>query len=178
MRKQKKSMLVLVVITAFMATVLFLLGLSDANGAGGNRFVDLGDGTVRDTSTGLIWLKDANCFGTKNWDDAMDKAAALHTGKCSLTDGSSQGDWRLPTKEEWEALFDTNYYGPALSNAAGTGKWSEGDAFNNVRSRFYWSSTAYTSTANVSLGVRLSNGLMSSYAKANSFYVWPVRGGN
>ena len=177
MRKQKKSMLALVVITAFMATVVFLLGLPSANGAGGNRFVDLGDGTVRDTSTGLIWLKDANCFGIKNWDDAMDKAATLHTGECGLTDGSSKGDWRLPTKEEWEALFDTNYYGPALSNAAGTGKWSEGDAFTNVQSRFYWTSITYASSGNVSLAVRLSNGLVSSYDKANSYYVWPVRGG-
>jgi hypothetical protein len=172
-----RKLLVLVVMTAFVATVLFLLGLSDGNGAGGNRFVDLGNGTVRDTSTGLIWLKNANCFGTKAWQDAMDTAASLADGQCGLTDGSVAGDWRLPTGEEWEALFDTNYYGPALSNAAGTGQWSEGDAFNNVQSRFYWSSTTWAATGNTSLGVRLSNGLQSSYEKDNSFYVWPVRGG-
>jgi hypothetical protein len=173
-----RKLLVLVVMTAFVATVLFLLGLSDGNGAGGNRFDDLGNGTVRDTSTGLIWLKDANCLGTKAWQDAMDTAASLADGQCGLTDGSVAGDWRLPTNEEWGALFDTNYYGPALSNATGTGKWSEGDAFINVQSRFYWTSTTYTSSGNVSLAVRLSNGLVSSYDKANSFYVWPVRGGN
>jgi hypothetical protein len=173
-----RKLLVLVVMTAFVATVLFLLGLSNGNGAGGNRFVDLGNGTVRDTSTGLIWLKDANCFGTKAWQDAMDTAASLVDGQCGLTDGSVAGDWRLPTGEEWQALFDKNYHGPALSNAAGTGQWSEGDAFNNVQSRFYWTSTTYASTGNVSLAVRLSNGLMSSYEKTNSFYVWPVRGGN
>src|SRR5215467_2555038 len=28
-----------------------------------NRFVDCGNGTVSDTQTGLIWLKNANCLG-------------------------------------------------------------------------------------------------------------------
>jgi len=79
-----RKLLVLVVMTSFVATVLFLLGLSDGNGAGGNRFVDLGNGTVRDTSTGLIWLKNANCFGTKAWQDAMDTAASLADGQCGL----------------------------------------------------------------------------------------------
>jgi hypothetical protein len=27
------------------------------------RFIDEGDGTVEDTRTDIIWLKDANCFG-------------------------------------------------------------------------------------------------------------------
>ena len=29
------------------------------------RFTDNGDGTVTDNLTGLIWLKNANCFGTR-----------------------------------------------------------------------------------------------------------------
>jgi len=172
MNERKKSKFIVAVLSALMVTALFLIGPSEGNGAESNRFVDLGNGTVRDTSTGLIWLKNADCFGTKSWKDATDKAAALHTGECGLTDSSSKGDWRLPTKEEWEALFDKKYYGPALSNAAGTAQWSEGDAFNNVQTRFYWSSTAYAGT--VSLAVRLSNGLTSSYEKTNLFYVWPV----
>jgi hypothetical protein len=173
-----RKLLVLVVMTSFVATVLFLLGLSDGNGAGGNRFVDLGNGTVQDTSTGLIWLKNANCFGTKAWQDAMDTAASLADGQCGLTDGSVAGDWRLPTKEEWEALFDTNYHGPALSNAAGTGQWSEGDAFNNVQSYYYWSSTPYESSTDYAWRVNLSNGYVSYGYKPGSGYVWPVRGGN
>ena len=172
-----RKLLVLVVMTAFVATVLFLLGLSDGHGAGGNRFVDLGNGTVRDTSTGLIWHKNANCFGTKDWDAAMDTAAALHTGECGLTDGSSKGDWRLPTKEEWEVLFDKNYYGPTLSNAAGTGQWSEGDAFNNVQSRFYWSSTTYEAYTDGAWRVHMSNGYVDGYPTTFYYYVWPVRGG-
>jgi hypothetical protein len=108
----------------------------------------------------------------------MDTAAALHTGECGLTDGSSEGDWRLPAKEEWEALFDTNYYGPVLSNAAGTGQWSEGDAFNNVQSYFYWSSTTYKAYTDGAWRVHMSNGYVDGYPMTFYYYVWPVRGGN
>ena len=31
------------------------------------RFTDNADGTITDNLTRLIWLKDANCFGTSNW---------------------------------------------------------------------------------------------------------------
>jgi hypothetical protein len=31
------------------------------------RFTDNGDGTITDNLTGLIWLKNANCFGLRNW---------------------------------------------------------------------------------------------------------------
>src|SRR5262245_16915111 len=80
--------------------------------SGTNRFVDcattaLGtsNGTVKDTQTGLIWLKNANCFGLTNWANANIKAAALANGQCRLADGSKAGDWRLPTIDEWQAML-------------------------------------------------------------------------
>ena len=183
MTKHQKSILVLAIITAFVAMGFFLpkligAGKPEPNGPPNPRFTDKGNGTVTDNLTGLIWLKNANCFGTKNWDQAMDKAAALHTGECGLTDGSSEGDWRLPTKEEWEAFVDMNYFYPALSNAAGTGKWSEGDAFNNVQSGYYWSSTAYGTYTDHAWFLNIAYGYVYDPSKSDSFYVWPVRGGN
>jgi hypothetical protein len=41
----------------------------------GNRYVDCGNGTVTDIVTGLIWLKTANCFGTRDWAAANNAAA-------------------------------------------------------------------------------------------------------
>ena len=35
------------------------------------RFTDNLDGTITDNLTGLIWLKDANCFGYRNWGEAI-----------------------------------------------------------------------------------------------------------
>ena len=182
MRKQKKSMLVLVIIMAFVATALLLPGLIGAgkpepNGPPNPRFTDNDNGTVTDSLTSLIWLKNANCFGANNWGEAMDKAATLHTGECGLTDGSKKGDWRLPTKEEWEAFVDTNYFNPALSNTAGTGKWSEGDAFNNVQPNYYWSSTTYGAYTDNAWFVNIVHGYVYDPSKSYNFYVWPVRGG-
>ena len=60
-----------------------------------SRFTDNGDGTVADNLTGLIWMKNANCFGTRSWEGALFDANTLADGSCGLTDGSVAGDWRL-----------------------------------------------------------------------------------
>ncbi len=66
-----------------------------------NRFTDEGNGTVYDWNSGLIWLQNGNAFGQRNWLAAKAEAAALDEGDFAwLTDGSSEGDWRLATKYE------------------------------------------------------------------------------
>ncbi len=157
-----------------------LLERLDALEGGTGRFTDMGDGTVRDNNTGLIWLKDADEMGTGNWDDANAAAATLSDGEHGLTDGSSDGDWRLPTKAEWEAFVVTGEgYSPALCNAAGTAQWTQGDAFNDVQSDlsdFYWSSTE--DGTSFAWWVYMFNGDVSVSVKGNFFYVWPVRSDN
>ncbi len=146
------------------------------------RYTDNGDGTVTDNSSGLIWLKNANCFGYQNWETARQSAANLAHGQCGLSDGSTQGMWRLPTKEEWVAMIDKkyidreNYRQPVLSNAAGTGPWKEGDAFSGVQAYPYWSSTPFATDTDYAWYVYLDNGFVSIDRKTNSNYVWPLRG--
>ena len=70
------------------------------------RFTDNGNGTVTDNLTGLIWLKNANCFGAKDWAMALSDANTLNNGECGLTDGSVEGDWRLPNVREMQSLID------------------------------------------------------------------------
>ena len=36
-----------------------------------NRFIDNHDGTVTDNLTKLIWLKNANAFGFRTWEQAL-----------------------------------------------------------------------------------------------------------
>jgi hypothetical protein len=141
------------------------------------RFTDNDNGTVTDNLTGLIWLKDANCFGTKNWTTALSDANNLSAGFCGLTDGSSAGHWRLPNWNELRSLINAEYYNPALSNTAGTAKWSEGNAFSGVQTDNYWSSTTDVGGATGAWCVDLDSGYVSTDGKANTFYVWPVRGG-
>jgi hypothetical protein len=132
---------------------------------------------VTDNLTGLIWLKNANAFGLRNWATALTDCNTLNSGEHGLSDGSVEGDWRLPNVKELQSLIDWAYYGPALSNAAGTAKWTDGDAFSDVQSRGYWSSTTYAyNTANAWF-VGLRNGSVNDDDRGIGNYVWPVRGG-
>ena len=146
------------------------------------RYTDNGDGTVTDNRSGLIWLKNANCFGEQNWEKAKRSAANLASGQCGLRDGSRRGMWRLPAQEEWETMIDEKYVGrenysqPALSNSAGTGPWKEGDAFSGVQAHSYWSSTTGTTTS--AWYVYLNLGNVNTYDKTITAGVWPLRGGH
>ncbi|HEC85885.1 MAG TPA: DUF1566 domain-containing protein [Thioploca sp.] len=111
------------------------------------RYIDTRDGTVIDNKTGLIWLKNANCVGTKypsfdrdcssgdgkvNWQDAKAFVMGLNTGQFPECD-ANHTDWRLPTLQEMQSLVHYGFYNPAMSNAAGTAPWQENDAFSNVK---------------------------------------------
>jgi len=150
------------------------------------RFADMGDGTIRDNNTGLIWLKDASCgdlpgtdsSGIANWEDAKAAAAALADGMCGLTDGSAAGTWRLPTHAEWETFYSLVHNYPALVNTVGNVKWREGDAFTGVQASYYWSSTVDPVIANAWIA-DMANGCMYDNFTTNiGLYVWPVRSGN
>jgi len=133
------------------------------------RFIDNGDGTVTDHLTGLIWLKNANCFGLKSWNDALDASNNLGDGACGLSDGSSPGDWRLPNVRELQSLVDYGRYNPALPS---------GHPFTNVQSSYYWSSSTHALITYYAWSVHMSNGRVHHSSKGSYSYVWPVRGGN
>jgi len=142
------------------------------------RFTDNLNGTITDNQTGLIWLKEANCFGFRRWDQAISDSNGLASGSCGLTDGSSADDWRLPNKKGLISLTHDGYYEPTLSNTAGTAQWSEGDPFTSVQSSQYWSSTGFSTISNYAWSVHMGSGYVLSYDKHSSLYVWPVRGGH
>jgi len=106
----------------------------------GLRFCRLGDGTVEDVVTGLVWLENADCVGSRPLAVATSRVEALGNGLCGLSDGSAPGDWRFPTLAELQSLLDPRFVDPRLSDAAGASQWSEGDAFSSVANGFYWSS--------------------------------------
>ena len=135
----------------------FPLNASDKFG-----FIANTNGTVTDSKTGLILLKNANCFGRKEWQDAMDVVAGLAgNGTCGLVDGSTPGQWRLPTRGELDVLI-------AAKNSS---------AFSGVQTDFYWSSTTYAVSTSNAWNVNLGSGYVDYYGKEGDYYVWPVRGG-
>ncbi len=118
---------------------------------------DNGNGTITD-SAGLVWLKNANCFGVQNWAAATASAAGLQSGMCGLTDKSKSGQWRLPTKDELLRIYQ---------NQSG---------FNDVQVNLYWSSSTYvTDTAWI---VFMLNGYVDVSYKNYNNCVWPVRAGH
>jgi hypothetical protein len=139
------------------------------------RFVDNGNGTVTDKLTGLVWLRLANCFTSRTWVQALSDASALASGACGLTDGSAAGSWRLPSVSELHSMVAYGYANPALSNAAGTGRWTEGDPFSGVHAS-YWSSTSYAYAPTYAYYESLYDGVLTATTKATGLGVWPVRG--
>jgi hypothetical protein len=143
------------------------------------RFTDNGNGTVTDNLTGLIWLKNANCFGGRNWETALTDANTLNSGECGLTDGSSEGDWRLPNVKELQSLINyRGYYDPPALPSA--------HPFSTVQSDYYWSSTPHvflvppgtsSATGDNAWCVGFDRGVVVYEGKTGGLYVWPVRGG-
>jgi hypothetical protein len=190
-RDMGKNILILTVVVMLFGTWSYA---ADCNSG---RYEDMGDGTVQDCRTGLIWLKNANCLNNFNeinksngyltWYEAIRWVAGLHdTGDtatgCGLSDGSIAGEWRLPTISEWRAMVASakkqGFGYPTLTNTAGTGLWTSGDAFLNVQYvSGYWSSTTYAPNTTAALFVYMVDGSVYNVNKSNSVYVWPVRGG-
>jgi hypothetical protein len=133
------------------------------------RFTGNGDGTVTDNLTGLIWLENANCFGTRTWEQALLDANTLNSGECGLADGSSEGDWRLPNVRELYSLVDYGHYLPVLPS---------GHPFTGVESWYYWSSTASAGYESYAWTVVLAYGSVIGVPESNTHHVWPVRGGH
>ncbi len=132
-----------------------------------NHFTDNGNGTVTDRLTGLIWLKNANCFDSEVWTAALAVANGLASGACGLSDGSTAGQWRLPNRKELQSLLDPTREGPALP---------AGHPFTGVQFTYYWSSTSDASDTSFAWGVDIDGSGVYLGGKTGGNYVWPVRG--
>ncbi len=131
------------------------------------RFTDNGDGTITDNLTGLIWLKNANCFGQRNWEQALADANALADPQCGLSDGSVRGDWYLPNRSELTSLLDFENFNPALPS---------GHPFMNFQSSFYWSSTTYAFSPAFAWDVDITGQGPLGMRKVEGKFVTAIRG--
>lgn len=134
------------------------------------RLVDKANGILIDNLTGLVWLKDANCFGPKNWQQALDASNSLLGNNiiCSLNDGTKAGQWRLPNREEMLSLV--NY------QEVDGGAWLNNQGFVNGQNDFYWTSNTYAKIPRFKWLVH-TNGLSFTerYREGYLNYLIPVR---
>lgn len=161
-----------------------------------SRYVDCGNGTVTDTESQLVWLKDSDCFGeVASYAAANQVVAALAHGQCGLTDHSVPGDWRLPTNDEWSVTMqrarelgctESDGTGPALTNTAGDACYHTEamPLFTTVHPVYHSSSSrhnapTHTLPAFVRLGGLTAVGRRKEgIAGLIETHVWPVRGGS
>ena len=124
------------------------------------RFTDNGNGTVTDNLTGLVWLRDANCFKGLVWSAALVAANSLSSGSCALTDGSQAGDWRMPNRKELKSLIDRQQ--------GDISSWLTAKGFLNVQAGNYWSSSTYATNSDMDWLVRFSDGFISLGSKTGN----------
>lgn len=150
-------------------------------------------GIVRDTVTGLVWLRTGTCedvpgvgaFGAATWSEALQAVALLGDGMCGLADGSQPGDWRLPTADEWLATiaravaigctFSGASDPPSLTNRTGTACHDDGPAAFQSVQFLYWTSTLDDVNPDQAWYANLLGGFIDSQAKVTEFSIWPVR---
>ena len=138
------------------------------------RFSDNGNGSVTDNLTGLIWLRNANCYNTQTWAQALVDANSLANGQCGLSDGSAAGHRRLPNVRELLSLIDYGQASPAFPPAVTIGAPFVG-LQPSVR---YWSSTTVANKDTVAWDIDFDIGTVNrNQPKTDTYYVWPVSGG-
>ncbi len=136
--------------------VILLLSLLFFNHTAFSSFIINGDGTVADTSTGLVWQQAT--AGPFNWEEALTYCEALSLG--------GYDDWRLPNRNELQYLVDYSRYSPAIDT----------NAFPDTQSSGYWSSTTYAFYPEYAWNVSFGDGLVDGYSRSYTFYVRAVRG--
>jgi len=131
-----------------------------------NTFVKNGNGTVTDTSSGLMWQEDTardqeDDYDSMSWEHALAYCEDLNLG-CHT-------DWRLPTIKEFRSLVDYTRYEPAINTTY----------FPNTKPvNKYWSSTTDAYRAYYGWTVDFIDGRDRWDRKGEYNYVRCVRAGN
>ena len=125
-----------------------------------SRFVDNRDGTVTDTSTGLMWQQATAAF-PETWARAL--------SYCEGMTLAGYTDWRLPNINELDSIV-------SLSSNTLT---IDANHFPDTRGSYYWSATTFPkdSFTDFAAGISFGSGYDFCDGKSNFYYVRAVRGG-
>ena len=124
-----------------------------------SNLVDNEDGTVTDTSTGLMWKQAQATETEKVWKTALSDCQGL------LFLGYS--DWRLPSLKELHSIVDYTYYDPAIDPLF----------FPYTKKSGYWSSTTDIKDVSNACYLNFKAGADGWHLKSSSHYVRAVRCG-
>jgi hypothetical protein len=141
-----------------------------------SRMVDNGDGTVTDTETGLMWMKNAN-NGRMTWDEAMSWAQNLLLAGYDdwrLPSGLNRGDDQVCNSQPAgvncpDTEFGTLYFGYGISDLLNSG------VFEDVVQSVYWTSTEFPSDTSEAMSQDMNDGGQNPFPKEQALLVWAVR---
>jgi hypothetical protein len=133
-----------------------------------DRYIDLTDGTISDTKTGLIWMRcsigqtwdGSNCVGTASsltWTQALSTAESI--------DYASSTDWRVPNLKELLSTIEEACTSPTINETT----------FPDTNIDWYWTSTPTQNDAENVWLIHYSNGLPDNHAKNTSHSLRLVR---
>lgn len=134
----------------FFIVLVFMVSMADAMAS----FVDNGDGTVTDNTTGLMWQQATQ--GPITWDAAVTY--------CDTLTLASQDDWRQPTLDELKSLVDDTKTSPSIDTVF----------FPGTKLTHYWSSTTHF-LSNSMWVMNFNIGEAYFDEKSNDYYVRAVR---
>jgi hypothetical protein len=118
-------------------------------------FLDNGDGTITDVTTGLMWAQ-MSLPSCSWWWQALDSCEALELG--------GYDDWRMPDRNELVSLVDYSRCAPAIN-----------PFFDARQARFWTSTTAYSWYGLLALTVDFTDGYSLASGKKNCLPVRCVR---
>ena len=140
-------------------------------------FTDNGDGTITDSTTGLVWDK---CSRGQVWDNTTPPgtctgAASTHAWAAALAEATvantashrGHADWRLPNRTELESLVKIDASAPAI----------DGTVFPATATAWYWTSTTYAPNPAFAWYVDFGNGNTYAGYETSTFHVRLVRSG-
>jgi hypothetical protein len=124
-----------------------------------STLVDNGDGTVTDTSTGLMWQQSTSNEHLLPWTAAL--------SYCENLPLAGYTDWRLPNMKELRTIVDYETCSPAINT----------DYFPDTMLSDYWSSTTREVFPSNAWAIDFTYGRDSDHGKTGGHYVRAVRGG-
>ena len=122
-----------------------------------NTFVDNGDGTVTDSSTGLMWQQSTSHTNLLPWTAAL--------SYCEDLTLAGYTDWRLPNMKELRTIVDHKTYNPAIDT----------EYFPDTMLSDYWSSTSRAISPSFAWGISFTFGRDRTCVKNDSSHVRAVR---
>ena len=127
------------------------------------NFVDNVNGTVTDTSTGLMWQQESAPIAPGSYDYNWQQALSY----CENLTLAGYEDWRLPNRNELQTLVDYNKFEPSIDTTI----------FSITTSPYYWSSTTSGDDPERAWSVDFYRGNSNRNSKTGTKDVRAVRGG-